>query len=163
MTETTTIARVKAEIESEEGIPVESQRLTYGNIELEGDEYTIADYDIKPDSTLDIFPRIMAVGAPTLVPERKLIHMPHSITDKTISVFVLMSPDGTTNIYEFGPPFTVDSLMGMIRSRQHISMHRQEFMFKGTKLSEFYTLSNYGIVNGDTIRLRVRDNDCIIM
>jgi hypothetical protein len=141
LTETTTIARVKAEIESEEGIPVESQRLTYGNI----------------------FPRIMAVGAPTLVPERKLIHMPHSITDKTISVFVLMSPDGTTNIYEFGPPFTVDSLMGMIRSRQHISMHRQEFMFKGTKLSEFYTLSNYGIVNGDTIRLRVRDNDCIIM
>ncbi|KMZ72334.1 Ubiquitin-60S ribosomal protein L40 [Zostera marina] len=56
-----TIDSVKAKIAAREGIKSSKQRLTYAGRELEN-RRTLADYDIKKESTLQLLPRISGGG-----------------------------------------------------------------------------------------------------
>ncbi|MEV7396613.1 ubiquitin-like protein [Aeromicrobium sp. NPDC092404] len=54
VTSTDTVASVKQQIQDREGIPVESQKLTFAGNELSDDDAALSDHNIQKDSTLNL-------------------------------------------------------------------------------------------------------------
>ncbi|NXK94498.1 OASL2 protein, partial [Formicarius rufipectus] len=60
---TDTVQKLKKQIQSRQGPPVNQQRLTYGSVELE-DQHTLAHYDVKPMTTIYLLLRLRGGAGP---------------------------------------------------------------------------------------------------
>jgi len=59
-----TISDIKTLVQAMEGIPPDQQRLIFGGIELD-DRFTLADYNISAESTIDLILRLRGEGSAT--------------------------------------------------------------------------------------------------
>lgn len=151
---------VKLNFYAKSGVPPDEQRLVFSGKQME-DGRPLSDYGIRSSSTIHVVKRLSG-GGPSLIPNNNLVHMPNPRRDG-IRVWVASDDFQWGDWYDVGPPYTVDVLMGMIWTRQHISRDRQVLRFRGTRLKEFSTLMDYGVENFDSIEVSQERPECIVM
>ena len=127
-----TVLQVKQRVEELEGTPVEWQRLSYKDRELEN-ERTLEDYEISRGSTLSL-----TVSWPRCMPVIQV----KTLTGKTFAVHVAVP--------------TAEDLKKCIEGEEGIPVDQQRLIFGGKQLEDSRRLSEYGIEGGDTVQLILR-------
>lgn len=136
-----------------EGVPISNQKFIYGNKWL---SYwsTLADYGIK-DGDLIYF-MVHVDGGGVSFSHEPEIHLSDPLDYIDIKInFRINDEEVERHEYRVGYPYTIDSLMGMIQTNQHIPRARQIVKYKDVQLKEFSTLADYQINPGEIIELEV--------
>ena len=129
---TSTIADIKAEIYSEEGLPMADQTLIYDGKKVE-DSLTLSDYDIQKEAQL------------------------HLIETKCSMQVTVKTQDGKTASIDVNPNETVLSLKVRIWSEipGMVSPSLQRLIYNDKELKETQLLSRYSICANSTIHVSV--------
>ena len=129
---TSTIADIKAEIESEEGVPLANQTLVYDGKKVE-DGHTLSDYNIQKEALLYLFETKCSM----------------QITVKT--------QDSKTTSVDVNPNETVFSLKVRIWSEipEMVTPSLQRLIYNDEELKETELLSHYSICANSTILVNV--------
>ena len=131
ISENDTIKKLKTKIEEEENIPIEEQRLIWGDKQLE-DEKTVHEYNILYWSTLKLE-----------FIKRYPVQILDISTGKTITVMV-------------DKHNTVKALKQIIEDKNGISVDRQRFLFAGKELEDGITLDKYELQTNDRPELSIK-------
>ncbi|XP_078740960.1 polyubiquitin-C-like [Lampetra fluviatilis] len=129
-----TIKEVKEMIQNKEGIPVHQQRLMFGDTELE-DGYTLDDYKITLQSTLQLFLRFRV--------------------SSELRIFV-KTPKGKIVSVEWYPLDTSEDIKAKIQDKEEIPPDRHSLIFEDSRLEDNCTLFFYNIHAGSTLQLALR-------
>lgn len=134
-----TIEGVKAKIQDRLGYPPDQQRLYYAGRPLL-DGYTLADYAVPRDATLDLI--LVADGMRVIIDDG----------------------DGMRLMLSAEPSDTIEAIKGKVQDVQGIPPDQQRLFFANRELEDGRTLSDYNIQRGAVIelvrrwRLAVTDN-----
>ena len=123
------IEDVKVNIQDREGIPPCEQRLIFAGRELE-DRYTIRDYRIQKDSTLELIIR----------------------SNNMLQIFA-NTQTGKRITLEVRSDERIEDIKRMIYEKEGIPKYSQRFIYKGKELENRYTLEDYNIKKDDTLNL----------
>ena len=123
------IEDVKVNIQDREGIPPCEQRLIFAGRELE-DRYTIRDYRIQKDSTLELIIR----------------------SNNMLQIFV-NTQTGKRITLEVRSDERIEDIKRMIYEKEGIPKYSQRFIYKGKELENRYTLEDYNIKKDDALTL----------
>ena len=133
------IKNIKSKIQENEGIHPDQQRLFFSRKELE-DEYTLRDYDVENEATIDLVLR-SKVG--------------YQIFARTLS--------GKTVTLEVEPSDTIEDIKTKVQEKEGINSDQQRLTFSGQELEDRYTLSDYNIQKKATCQLILKgDGDFLI-
>jgi ubiquitin C len=147
-----TVHDVKIMVQDREGIPPDQQRLIFAKRQLE-DGRTLSDYQVSNGSTLHMILRLRGGELTKLTPSPpRLIHA----TESSAPIFVYVVTSSVRTLYQVGSPYVVNSLMGMIQTRQGITIDRQKLIYGSMALKEFDTLPDYDISTGAEITLEIK-------
>ncbi|KAK7274507.1 hypothetical protein RIF29_15599 [Crotalaria pallida] len=130
---TDTIKRVKSRIQLEEGISSDHQLLIFKGTELDDDNKTLSDYDVRKNCTLQL---VVRRGVQIFV---KL----HTNGGKMISLQVEMSD-------------TVSVVKSKIRDKDGTPPDEQLLIFEWRELEDRRTLGYYNIQKGSTLQMALR-------
>ena len=119
---TDTIENVKSQIQNEEMIPLDQQKLVTCNRKQLEDSLTLSDYNIKHGATLH------------------LVHCPRGGSELYIRTL-----SGKTIALEVLPTDTVADLKRMIKNKERISPDEQTLFYAGQQLEDMSTLSSCNI------------------
>ena len=122
-----TVEYVKKDIQSETGIPAESQRLLFNNTQLQYGR-SLSYYNIKPKSTLTVL----------------------RITPSEIFVTTLAGKKITLNV---DSAETVESLKARMKSKEGMPVDEQKLFLNMKQLEDYSTLSECNIRKGVTLFL----------
>lgn len=141
---------LKVLVEQQCDIPPNWQRLIFAGNQLE-DGRTLSSYEITKGCIVHFVLKLRGGNPEGLVQlVSALIHVPNP--HEPIRVQIL-GPRGREE-YEVGRPYVVNSLMGMIHTRQGIPLDRQILLYGGAKLQEFSTFEDIHYID------RSRDYSC---
>ena len=127
-----TILNIKTEIAGKEGIPPDLFSLMFAENLLK-DDYTLSDYNIPNDSTVD------------------LIFRPPN----AIRVFIKTQTENTIAL-ELDPIDTIRSIKIKIQEKKGIHPEQQCLTFAGNELKDSHTLKDYKIQEDSTLLLATR-------
>jgi hypothetical protein len=144
-----TVHDIKIMIETTEGIPPDQQRLIFAKRQLE-DGRALSDYRVSNCSTLHLVLRLRGGELTKLTPSPP--HLIHA-TESSAPIFVYVVTSSVRTVYQVGSPYVVNSLMGMIQTRQGIPLDRQKLLYGSVALKEFDTLRDYDMPTGAEITL----------
>lgn len=160
------IKDLKLLIQDKEGHPADEQiLLLHGCTPILRDELSISSYGINDSKcwiqlTRRLSPDSMSSAASDR--DHALIRLGRSriplihIKDPSDSIHVFVVTHNAVQDYNIGSPYIVNSLMGVIQTKQGIPLDRQKLSYEGVELKEFSTLEDYGITNGAKIVLELK-------
>eukprot|EP00617_Octactis_speculum_P004996 CAMPEP_0185791254 /NCGR_PEP_ID=MMETSP1174-20130828/158269_1 /TAXON_ID=35687 /ORGANISM="Dictyocha speculum, Strain CCMP1381" /LENGTH=123 /DNA_ID=CAMNT_0028486179 /DNA_START=431 /DNA_END=802 /DNA_ORIENTATION=- len=115
-----------------EGVPTDQQRLIFGGKQLEGQK-TLADYDVKEDSTFHMVLRLRG-GMQLFV--------------KTL--------DGKTVTVDAEEEDTIEDIKNRIMEKEGVPTDQQRLIFGGKQLEGQKTLADYDVKEDSTFHMVLR-------
>ena len=137
---TDTIENVKSQLQSEERIPIDQQKLSTRYRKTLDNSLTLSDYSIEDEATLYLthYPR---GGADIYI---------RTLTGKTIAIEVL-------------PTDTISDLKRMIKDKERTSLTDQTLYYAGQLLDDASTLASYDIPMESMLHLVTRFNPTMLI
>ena len=124
-----TIENVKMKIQEKEGILPEQQTLIFSQQQLENNK-TLADYNIKKESTLHLVVRLK----------------------KIMKIFIKFLT-GKTLTLDVEPSDTIEKVKMKIQEKEGIPPDQQRLLYSGRQLEDSFTIANYKIFENSTVHL----------
>lgn len=136
---TDTLAMVKRKITEREGIPQDEQRLIFSGKQLDNDQRTLNDYNIKPDSAIHLVLRLRG-GA----------------SESGVIQLYAMTMGGHKIPVQMSPASTVQDLKKKLFDLEGIPLEAQRFVYGGKELQDHHRLSEYKVCDNSFIHVIYR-------
>ena len=140
----TTIRMIKTKIEEEEGIPLDQQRLTFNERQLE-DGRTLSYYEIPSESILDLD---LSFGARVREAVLNIFFQRRIMSRSEMQILFVKTQTGNIIVLDVNALDTVKNVKTQIHD---IPVDRQVMIFAGKELEDGCTLSHYEVQNESTV------------